>query len=420
MKKSAKNKGRSQERNDTRPLTLVGYVRQNLQQYVILQGMRALQELLEEERTELCGPAHKKGAVGEAQRWGATEGRLVMGGQRVMVSKPRVRKCGKEVPLPSWEDFAQEDPLEQRAFEQMVVGVSTRNYQRSLDELPAEVGAHGTSRSATSRRFKEKTAEQLDAWLARDLGEVPIVAMLIDGIIIDHHAVIVAMGVTKAGKKEPLGLWSGSTENSTVVQGLLDNLIARNLQVNCRMLFVIDGSKALRKAVKDTFGRRAVVQRCQFHKMQNVLDHLPKRLRASSGAQLRDAYRSRNRETAKRRLLQLMNHLSDEYPDAAASLREGLDETLTLKDLGLPEALERTLSTTNMLENLNGAIRRVTRNVKRWQDGAMIKRWSAAAILEAEKNFRVLRGHKGLTTLCAFLAEGAEQTSLIDEESAAA
>src|SRR5690606_26568610 len=171
---------------------------------------------------------------------------------------------------------------------------------------------------------------------------------------------------TEQGEKQPLGLYLGTTENTAAVQGLLDNLVERGLDAMAPRLFVIDGSKALRKAIKNTFGRRALVQRCQVHKMRNVLAHLPKAKQKSVGVQIHDAYRSRSKTTARKRLLQLVGHLEDEYPDAAASLREGLDETLSLKDIGLKEVLERTLSTTNMLENLNGSIRRVSRNVKHW------------------------------------------------------
>jgi len=420
VKKNSK-KSRSQgAQNAHSHLTLVGFVRRNLQSFVIQQGMLALQEVLREEQEELCGPGHKKGPADEAKRWGTTRGRLSFGGQRVIVERPRVRKCGKEVPLQTWEEFASEDPLDERAFEQMVLGVSTRNFERSLDDLPEDLESHGASKSSASRRFSKRTEEQLEQWLTQPLNDQHVVAIMIDGLVVDRQTVLVALGITEDGEKRPLGLHLGTTENATVVQGLLDNLIERGLDAMAPRLFVLDGSKALRKAVKDTFGRRALIQRCQVHKMRNVLDHLPKSKHRSVGAQMRDAYRSRSKSTARKRLQQLVAHLEDEHPDAAASLREGLDETLSLKDIGLKESLERTLSTTNVLENLNGSIRRVSRNVKRRRDGRMIQRWIAAGILEASDKFRKLRGYQDITKLSAHLAAHAEQTRSIDGSEAAA
>jgi putative transposase len=412
VNKNSKKSLSSRAQNEQSHLALVGFVRRNLQAFVIEQGMRALREVLREEQEAFCGPAHTKGTPDEAKRWGTAKGRLAFGGQRITVERPRVRKCGKEVTLPSWQDFASEDPLDDATYKQMVLGISTRNYERSLDELPSDLESHGTSKSAASRRFAKKTQQQLDEWMGRSLPDVSLVAVMIDGIVVDGQSVLVALGVTETGEKQPIGVHLGTTENAAVVQGLLDNLIERGLDAMTPRLFVIDGGKALRKAIKNTFGKRALIQRCQVHKMRNVLDHL--------GAQLRDAYRSRNKATARKRLLQLVNHLEDEHPDAAASLKEGLEETLSLKDIGLKESLERTLSTTNMLENLNGSIRRVTRNVKSWRDGKMIQRWVAAGILEAEEKFRKLRGFQDLTKLSSYLQSYAEQTASIDNSEAAA
>jgi transposase-like protein len=232
--------------------------------------------------------------------------------------------------------------------------------------------------------------------------------------------VIVALGVDESGGKHPLGLWHGATENSTVCESLLSSLVKRGLDAQLGYLFVIDGSKGLRKAIRDIFGKRSLVQRCREHKRRNVLGHLPKHLQASVAKTLRDAYASGSRATARKRLLQLAAHLSDEYPDAAESLREGLDETLTLKDMKLPTILERTLSTTNPIENLNGTIRRITRNVKRWRDGKMVRRWLAIGILEAARGFRRLRGRQGMPALVAALRRHAEQTNRIDQNEQAA
>ena len=398
-----------------RTLRLAAVIRENLYEFVIGEGMKALQELLERDRELLCGPKHAKGATHEAQRWGATDGRLVMGGRRVVVRKPRARRGNKEVPLPSWSQFADEDPLKERTVEQMVLGVSTRGYDRSVEPVPDELGPHGASKSAASRRFVALTQEKLDAWLKRDLSELRLVAIMIDGIEVGEHTIVVALGIDEHGRKHPLGLWQGATENATLCHALLGDLVSRGLDAQQAYLFAIDGSKALRKAIREVFGKRSLVQRCQEHKRRNVLGHLPKRLHPSVNKAMHDAYRSGSRDTAKRRLQQLAAHLSDEHPDAAESLREGLDETLALKDMGLPLMLERTLSTTNPIENLNGGVRRVLRNVKRWRDGSMVRRWVAVAILETQRGFRRLRGYQGLPLLIKALRD-AEQINRIDAE----
>jgi len=421
MKKSARNRSAIQVTpGRQRTLHLASVIRENLYRFVIDEGMKALDAVLEEDRLRLCGPVHCKGGVDDPVRWGATRGRLVMGGQRVAVRRPRVRRGGKEVPLPAWEQFADEDVLNERTVEQMVLGVSTRGYQRSLEEVPAELDPHGASHSAASRRFVQTTQKGLEQWLERDLSELGIVVVMIDGIVAGEHTVLVALGIDDKGMKHPLGLWLGATENSAVCEGLLNNLVKRGLDPQRPLLFAIDGGKGLRKAIRDVFGKHALVQRCQEHKRRNVLGHLPKRLHPSVGRMLRDAYRSSSKAVAKKRLLQLVNHLTDDYPDAAESLREGLDETLTLKDMKLPPALERTLSTTNPIENLNGGVRRVTRNVKRWRDGSMVRRWVATGILESARGFRRLRGHQGMPLLIAALRRNAEQITRIDRQEQAA
>jgi len=218
------------------------------------------------------------------------------------------------------------------------------------------------------------------------------------------HAVLVALGVTIDGTKTPLGIWAGSTENTTVVTELLSNLVTRGLRVEQSMLFVIDGGKASRKALRDVFGDRAVVQRCQVHKARNVRDHLPEARRAYVARQVRDAYDSATAATAKKKLNQLASWLdSNGHDDAAASLREGLDETLTVMRLGLTGTLRRTFATTNAIENMNGSLRRVARNVKRWKDEAMIRRWVALGIAEAQKGFRRVKGYLQMPSLVAAL-----------------
>ena len=262
----------------------------------------------------------------------------------------------------------------------------------------------GASKSNASRALIEATTEKLTAFVSRKLDAVDLVAMFIDGIEFAGHSVLIALGVTIDGTKTPLGIWAGSTENTTVVTELLSNLVTRGLRVEHSMLFVIDGGKAIRKALRDVFGDRAIVQRCQVHKARNVRDHLPEARRAYIAKQMRDAYDSATAATAKKKLLQLASWLdSNGHDDAAASLREGLDETLTVMRLGLTGTLRKTFATTNPIENMNGALRRIARNVKRWKDEAMIRRWVALGIAEAQKGFRRVKGHANMPFLVAAL-----------------
>lgn len=300
-----------------------------------------------------------------------------------------------------------------------MVGVSTRNYERTLEELPDDLDPHGASKSATSRRFVELTQEKLEEWSRSDLSQLRLVVVMIDGLVVAEQTVVAALGIDENGQKHPLGLWQGASENTEVCEGLLSDLVSRGIDPQQAYLFVIDGGKALRRAIRTIFGKRSLVQRCQVHKQRNVLGHLPKSLHPSVSKVMHDAYRSSSKHTARTRLLNLVAQLETEHPDAAQSLREGLEETLTVKDWHLPDILERALSTTNVIENLNGTIRRVSRNVKRWRDGSMIRRWAAAGILEAQRSFRRLRGHAGLPSLIAAL-RSAEQTTTLDHQEHAA
>ena len=240
-----------------------------------------------------------------------------------------------------------------------------------------------------------------------------------DGIHFRDRVILVALGIDAKGNKHVLGLREGSTEASRVVRSLLSDLVDRGLDADRARVWVIDGGKALRKAIRNTFGQRVLVQRCQEHKRRNVLAQLPKKLHPSVNKTLRDAYRSPSKAVAKRRLLQLVSRFESEYTGAAASLKEGLDETLTLKDLGLSEALERTLSTTNPIENLNGTIRRIQRRVRRWRDASMVRRWVAIGVLEAQRGFRKLRGHKSMAKLVDAL-RALENTNSVDAAEVAA
>jgi putative transposase len=387
-------------------LALGEVVREDLREFVVSAGIRALAALLEQERTELCGERYQHQVNRAAYRAGHAPGELVMGGRRVRVRRPRVRGLNRqEVTLPSWTQFAVEDPLHDRAVEQMLVGVSTRRYARSLEPLPAELPARGASRSAVSRRFVAATEAQMGEWLGRDLSDFDLSVLMLDGVHVQEHVLLVALGIDADGKKQVLGAREGATENATACTALLADLRERGLRTDRTTLVVLDGSKALAKAVREVFGARALIQRCQAHKSRNVLDQLPEDARPSVRQAMRDAYGAGDAVRAKKLLTNVARKLRDAHPGAAASLDEGLDETLTVMRLGLPRKLERQLSTTNAIENLIGSVRRLGDRVKRWRGGRMILRWTVTAIADAASRFRRITGASdGMASLLRALA----------------
>jgi putative transposase len=366
--------------------------RAELFELMVRSGLRVLDAMLEEDRTALCGPRYAHQPARAASRAGRVPSDVVVGGRKVSVSRPRVRADGREVPLPTLQALAHTDPLNRRVVEQMLVGVATRQYARSLEPLPADVVSRGTSKSSVSRRFVAKTTAQLRAWQSAPLDGLDLVALLLDGVHIGEHCLVVALGIATDGQKHALGLWEGATENTAVCQSLLANLESRGLRTDRSLLVILDGALALHKAVRAFFGEAALIQRCQVHKLRNILDHLPERQRPWVQAIVRRAYQATDVKTATRLLIALAKRLDDEHPSAAGSVREGLDETLTVLTLHLSARLQRSLATTNAAESLLSRTRHVKRNVKRWRGGQMMLRWVAAGVLEAVKGFRRLKG----------------------------
>jgi transposase-like protein len=379
-------------------------------------GLKVFTAMLEEDRTAVCGPRYAHEPDRPASRAGTVRSEVVLGGRKVAIQRPRVRTADGEVALPTFQTMAHRDPLDRRVVEQMLVGVATRQYARSLEPITAEIESRGTSKSAVSRRFVAKTRAQLETWQAAPLEELDLVALLLDGVHVGEHCLIVALGVAADGEKHALGIWEGSTENAAVCQSLLSNLQSRGLRTDRSLLVLLDGSKALRKAVRETFGDAALVQRCQIHKLRNILDHLPERQRPWVKAILQRAYRSADVATATRLLRDLAKRLEVDHPSAAESVREGLEETLTIIALGLADALRRSLSTTNAAESLISRTRHVKRNVKRWRGGQMVLRWVAAGVLEAVKGFRRLKGHKEMPKLVAALRARDQQLGLVGND----
>jgi putative transposase len=405
MSKSAKREGRKKTAGEGQLwLGLPGLVQEALYETVIGAGLACVDEVLEAERVALCGARYAHRAERPALRAGHAASSLVLGGRRVAVSRPRVRGvAGCELKLPSWREWSARDPLDERALEQMVLGVSTRRYARSLEPLPEAVAVRGISKSAVSERFVYGTERKLGELTNRELGELVLVALLIDGVHFGEHLVLAAVGVDARGDKHVLGLREGATENAAAVRALLTDLIERGLATGHSLLIVIDGAKALHKAVVEVFGSHALIQRCREHKKRNVTDALPERQRAAVRSAMNQAYATRDAKRARRLLDHLARRLEHQHPGAAASLREGLDETLTVIRLGLPENLERVLSSTNLIENLFSRVREIGRRVKRWQSGTMVLRWTAAGVLEAERGFRKIVGFRALPTLVAAL-----------------
>jgi len=366
-------------------------------------GQQVLRTMMEQDREQLCGPKHVPNPARRAVRGGSTRGEVTLGGRRILVPRLRARSVdGHELALPSFTYAAGRDPLDARTLEAIAIGVTTRQYCRALDPLPAGIRERAVSKSSVSRRFVALTSAQLATWLARPLADVDVRIVFIDGLHFREHVILLALGVDSQGQKHVLALHEGTTENATVCRALLTDLRARGLDLDRPMLVVIDGGGGLRKALRETCGATAVVHRCQVHKRRNVLEHLPEAMRPRVRRVLAEAYELADAALAKRRLLQLAAGLDHTHPGAAASLREGLDETLTLQRLGVTGALYRTLRSTNAIENLNGLVGHFVHNVRRWRDGRMLVRWIAAGLQEVTRTFRRLRGHRDLATLiCA-------------------
>jgi transposase-like protein len=363
-------------------------------------GQKVLAALMESDRITLCGAKGVPDPQRRATRGGSTASQVVLGGQRIAVRRPRARSLDAgELRLPSFEWAANADPLDAATMAAIAAGVSTRRYASTQEPVPAAHQPRAASKSAVSRRFVQLSQEQLAQWLARPIGKVDLPVVMIDGIHFRDRVILLAVGIDAQGNKHVVGLREGSTEATRVVSSLLSDLIDRGLDAQRMRLWVIDGGKALRKAIVQTFGATALIQRCQEHKRRNVLEHLPEDMHASVKRTLKDAWTASDADLGRRQLQRLATSLQGKHPGAAASLREGLDETLTVQALGITGALYRTLRTTNPIENLNGSVARYCRNVKRWGDGQMVLRWVASALSDAADRMRKLRGCSQMRTL---------------------
>jgi len=380
-------------------------------------GKAVLTAMMEQERAAVCGAKGVPNPMRSAYRGGHTRSQVTLAGQRIAIARPRARHIQTgEISLPSFQWATHRDPLDTATIAAIAAGVSTRRYGTTLDPLPAGESAGAVSKSAVSRRFVALSSERLEQWLASRLDHVRLPVVMIDGIHFKDRVVLVALGFDTDARKHVLGLREGSTENTRVVRSLISDLIERGLDADTPRLWIIDGGKALRRAITQVFGAGALVHRCQEHKRRNVIDHLPEHLHASVGRALKDAWHSKDAALAKRQLERLANSLAKAHPGAAASLREGLAETLTLTTLGIGGALYRTFRTTNPIENLNGLIAHYTRNVKRWRGGEMVLRWIATALHEASGGFRAVRGFRDMKRLVAALDEHVQLATHIERK----
>ncbi len=388
-------------------------MREGLLALAVGAGLQVMQSLMEADVAAACGPKGKHDPDRTATRHGTERGSVTLGGRRVPITRPRVRAIDDrgEVPVPAYEVFNGTELLGKMAMERMLAGVSTRRYPVALEPVGEQVNteARSTSRSAVSRKFVAMTEHALVDLLASDLSEVDLVALMIDGVHFADHLCVVALGIDIDGVKHPLAVVEGSTENTTLVRGLLVGLRTRGLDVTKPILAVLDGAKALSAAVKEVFDQ-PVIGRCQIHKLRNVRDHLPEKMRGPVGKRMREAYHADSALQAEALLTALAKELDKTHPGAAGSLREGMAETLTVLRLDVPPTLARTLRSTNAIESMISISRDHARNVKRWRDGQMALRWCAAGMVEASKQFRRVNGHLHLPVLRAALEQhvGAE------------
>ena len=381
-------------------------LREGLLALAVGAGLQVLTAMMDADVTAMCGPRGQHDPDRAAVRHGHERGSVPLGGRRVPVTRPRMRAAdgSGELPVASYEAVNDTEVLGRMALERMLAGLSTRRYTAGLEPVGAQVADAATaiSKSAVSRKFVATTETALADLLAADLSALDLVAFMVDGVHFAEHCCIGALGIGIDGTKYPLALVAGSTENATLVRELIVGLRERGLDVTRPVLAVVDGSKALHRAITDVFDH-PVIQRCQLHKVRNVVDKLPEKLKSLVQRRMRDAYHAESALAAQARLEALATELDRTHPGAAASVREGLDETLTVLGLEVPPTLARTLRSTNAIESMISICREHARNVKRWRDGKMALRWCAAGMVEAGKQFRRVNGHLHLPALRAAL-----------------
>jgi transposase-like protein len=365
-------------------------------------GLEVMQAVMELEITEVAGAKGKHLVERRYSRWGRNPGWVSIDGIKERTEVPRVVEpgTGRSYGLKTYGLFQQTGEVVKRAYRDLIRGISTRRFSQGVEGF---IRGHGISASTISRRMVTATAAKVQELFSRPLVDFELAVLMLDGVEIGGHAVVIALGIDVKGVKRVLGLRQGATENTAVTKGLLEDLVERGLSTQRPILVVIDGAKALRKAVMDVFGEQTQVQRCTVHKRRNVLEHLPKKERTWVSIRLTQAYRQSDHQKALGMLKRLSQELRTINPDAQRSLEEGMEETLTVQRLGLPEQLRKSLQSTNLIESTNGAVRDRSRNVKRWHNGKQIERWVAAGLLETEQKFRSIKGCNHMSMLVTAL-----------------
>jgi transposase-like protein len=396
---------------------IVGMLQQGVGNLLRETGLALMQTVMEEEVRHLAGERHQQHEGRRAHRWGKEDGYCVVDGQKVPIQKTRLRTPDKrEQRLGSYEMFQRSGPLQAGVWDKMMRGLSTRNYGAVVKDFH---NAYGVEKSAVSENFIEASREKVKQLMERPLGELRLCAVLIDGTPFKDRQMIAALGISCDGTKTVLGIREGATENTAVVSALLSELVERGLDFSTPRLYVLDGGKALAAAVRKHAGEAAFIQRCQVHKKRNVVDHLPDEHKADVRRKMQNAYAMAEYADAKRALEQLHRELMDLNPSAARSLEEGMEETLTVHKLRVPDQLRRTLCCTNVIESAFSIVETVCRNVKRWRDGDHIERWVGSGLLVAERQFRKVIGHRQIPLLLSSMATAASKKSLAKGTAAA-
>jgi transposase-like protein len=393
---------------------LIEQCRMACDELIDVTGRAAIEAVLQLSANQAAGgPAQQgKRRSGDVVFHGRQSGQVMLSDRRLEVERPRLRtrgRHGREVEVPAYEAMHNGEQMGARMLEILMRGVSTRNYKEVIPSLAKTVGV---SKSAVSRRVVEASEAEVEALLSRRFDELKLLVIYIDGLIFGDYTMIGAVGVDSEGNKHVLGIREGATENSTVVTELLEDIVARGVEAKRKMLFVIDGSKALRAAINAVFGTHQPVQRCRAHKLRNVLDHLPKEQREQVKSVLRAAWKL-DAKAGMARIRKLAEWLDRDYPSAAASLLEGLDECFTINRLGLPPSLRRCLATTNIIESPHAGVRIQTRRVTHWQNGKMVIRWLASSFIRTEKRFNKIMGYRDLWALEAILNDTQPATAQV-------
>lgn len=384
---------------------LIEQCRMACDELIEVAGIATIQAVLELSAQQAAGGPRQQGKQreGEVGWYGRQSGTVLLSDRKLAVKRPRLRQKGrgpgKEVEVPAYQAMQDQPRLGARMLDILMRGVSTRQYRGVIPEMADTVGV---SKSSVSRQMIEASEAEVETLLSRRFEDVNLLVIYIDGMEFGDHVMIGAVGVDAEGNKHVLAIREGATENATVAKELLEDLVARGVKPDQKRLFVIDGSKALRAAINAVFGVQHPVQRCRAHKLRNVLDHLPQDQKGQVKSAMRAAWKL-DADGGMARMKKLAEWLERDYPAAAASLREGLEDCFTINRLDVPPSLHRCLATTNLIESPHSGVRMRTRRVCRWRDSGMAKRWMASAFLATEKNFRKIMGYRDLWALDAIL-----------------